>query len=186
MADTTVSRASAREAGSKRFFTGQPCLHGHLVERFVSSGNCVACAAIGYKKWYAENSEYVIQKQAAIRIENPQKIRDIRARSRVRHVEKARARTKIWQKNNPDRMRFYANKRRCAEIQATPYWCDQEAIKIIYAEAVRLENETGVLQHVDHIIPLHGKTVCGLHVPWNLQVIPAEENQRKYNLLDGE
>lgn len=64
---------------------------------------------------------------------------------------------------------------------ATPPWADQDAILSIYDEAARLSLETGDKHHVDHIIPLHGKNVCGLHVAENLRAIPARENMRKGN-----
>ncbi len=55
-----------------------------------------------------------------------------------------------------------------------------EQIKAVYVERELLEKQSGLPLHVDHVVPLHGKTVSGLHVPWNLQIVPA-----KYNLSKG-
>jgi hypothetical protein len=62
-----------------------------------------------------------------------------------------------------------------------PPWADVDAILVVYADAIRLECETGREFHVDHIVPLRSPLVCGLHVPHNLQVIEGVENSRKGN-----
>lgn len=66
-------------------------------------------------------------------------------------------------------------------LKATPLWVDRKEIAHVYQQARQLSAETGILHHVDHIVPLKGRTVSGLHVPWNLQIITATENYRKYN-----
>lgn len=74
-------------------------------------------------------------------------------------------------------------KRRSAKMQRTPPWLDvvQNAeIEFTYKYCASLRS-IGLNYHVDHIVPLQGKSVSGLHVPWNLQVIPADENIRKAN-----
>lgn len=85
-----------------------------------------------------------------------------------------------YRNNNRDVVRAGKARRRAAELNATPSWLTEEqhkAILTIYATALR-ENKV-----VDHIVPLQGKTVCGLHVPWNLQVLDSTANASKGNKL---
>lgn len=75
-----------------------------------------------------------------------------------------------------------AKARRAALVNATPDWLteqDKDAIEAVYAVARAMSLGSGVPHQVDHIIPLRGKDVCGLHVPWNLRAITAAENRRK-------
>lgn len=77
--------------------------------------------------------------------------------------------------------------RNAAKLKAMPGWLtreDKKAISVVYAEAALATAQTGVPHDVDHIMPLRGKALCGLHVPWNLQVLPAHKNREKSNLVD--
>jgi len=75
--------------------------------------------------------------------------------------------------------RMHGVRRRQHERQATPEWADKQAIAAIYREAERLTRETGEQYVVDHIVPLRGRVVSGLHVPWNLRVIHWKPNAKK-------
>lgn len=74
--------------------------------------------------------------------------------------------------------------RRAAKLQRTAAWINKDAVDAIYAEAHRLTKETGIKHHVDHIIPLRGRLVSGLHTHHNLRVVTAAENLKKSNRLE--
>ena len=78
------------------------------------------------------------------------------------------------------------NRRRAAKLNATPKWADRQAIKQFYLMAKWMTDVTGKKYVVDHIVPLQGRNVCGLHVHGNLQVITESENKRKANRLTDE
>ena len=72
-------------------------------------------------------------------------------------------------------------KRRARKINATPTWANAPSIKSVYEKAYELTYTTGIRHEVDHIIPLNGKNVCGLHVETNLQILKFFENRKKSN-----
>jgi hypothetical protein len=76
--------------------------------------------------------------------------------------------------------------RRASELNATPPWANKEQIARIYKLCKKVSDKTGVQHHVDHVVPLRGSTVCGLHVENNLAIIPAKDNLTKGNRWDSE
>ena len=117
-------------------------------------------------KHYAQNREHNIARAKRWAETNKDRKRATRAR---------------WQAENPERFRAQWWRRSQKKRDATPTWVDYKAINAVYDEALRLTAETGIPHEVDHIVPLNHPEICGLHVPWNLQVLTAIENQRKHN-----
>lgn len=95
---------------------------------------------------------------------------------------KKRDYAKTWREQNPDKNCHKTNTRRAAKLQRIPVWqtaLDGWPFEEIYELAALRSKVTGVPHEVDHIIPLQGKLVSGLHTPTNLQVITAKDNAKK-------
>lgn len=92
------------------------------------------------------------------------------------------ARISRWQRSHPEVVAANAARYEATKLRATPSWADHEATAAVYAEAQRLSKETGISHHVDHVVPLRSKLVCGLHWHGNLQILPSEVNVAKSNL----
>jgi hypothetical protein len=102
----------------------------------------------------------------------------------LKNPERKRSMNKAHYYNNKSYYVAKCAKYRAAKLKRTPKWLNSEQLACIekeYSMAKKLEAITGDKYHVDHIIPLQGKFVSGLHVPWNLQVIEASENKSKGN-----
>jgi hypothetical protein len=98
-----------------------------------------------------------------------------------RHKEKIKQSTKEYKIKNRGLIRYYNANRKARVKQASLGNYDLERVKLIYQKAADLEALGDIKYHVDHIVPLLGKEICGLHVSWNLRCIPADENLRKHN-----
>lgn len=135
-------------------------------------------------KWVAKNPERSKQIKRAWdeRNRDTRKIRD-RA-SREKHKEALLHRKREFYKNNKAMYRAWWAEYRAAKLRAMPSWADKTEILAIYREAQRLTRETGNKHEVDHIIPLQGKNVCGLHLAGNLRIVTREINRRKHNKFD--
>ena len=131
-----------------------------------------------------KNPEDAAAWKKAWALKNKEKVKEIRKAYRERNKERLAAEYKTWRLANKGKLNAKVQKRHAARLNRTPGWLTEEdlgKIESIYKEAQRLREETGEGWHVDHIIPLQGEKLSGLHVPDNLQVIRAKDNLSKHN-----
>lgn len=166
---------------------GKVCaIHPELNGLSYSKAGCVACQNERTRKWYEENKK----KHAALtatyyqkvtkqrRAENPEHFREIGRRFRARHPEKTIEWSRRWRENN--REKWLENGRQ-SYIRRYLMIGEQKISKRYIKEIKEIYRNCPDEHEVDHIIPLRGKTVNGLHVPWNLQYLPSLENKQKAN-----
>lgn len=103
---------------------------------------------------------------------------------RVKNPEKFKILQTDWVQRNRGIKNAHTAKYRAAKLQRTPVWLTSEHLNTIqkwYVRSNLIKIFTGENWHVDHQVPLQGTNVSGLHVPWNLQLLPMEENSSKRN-----
>ena len=190
--DTTnlpKTRAEAKATGAKYYFTGEPCKHGHIAPR-KTKGACIECLKVEWSQALGTRAEYFKEYNKS---EAGQKAKKgyyernkdaVVAAAQARPDEDKRRYKKNHKVANPDMYRELVSLRRRRFRDATPKWLSPEQrmeIRLKYRLAIELSRATGIRHAVDHEVPIQGEEVCGLHVPWNLQVITQEENLKKYN-----
>lgn len=142
-----------------------------------------------YKKtWLKNNKEKSAAYTKKWNINNKEKRKGIVNSWRERNKDSVKLYNKKagqkWAKNNKGKRNAIDRKRKTSLMNRTPSWANLEKIQLFYIESERLTKETGIPHEVDHIIPLQGKLVSGLHVHDNLQVITRTKNRSKKNKID--
>ena len=140
------------------------------------------------ENYHLRNKEKIKAKRSSTKkikyLENKEEISRRNKEWCKRNPEIVRKMKQEYRRNNPEKMAFFSAKYRAKRKHACPSWLCKEDKKLIF-ELYKLRNqltaETGIQHHVDHIIPLQHKNICGLHVPWNLQILTEEDNLSKSN-----
>jgi hypothetical protein len=179
------TRKEAKEQGATHYYTGKPCLRGHIALR-KTKGACIECMK---EDWAKDNAKRSLKPKSEAAKESGRRYYErnkdaVIARANARPLEEKKLWKKIHKQRNPDYYNALTSLRKRRHKKATPSWLTRKQrveIKNLYLIAITMTKTTGERYVVDHIVPLLGKDVCGLHVPWNLRVITQDENLKKSN-----
>lgn len=145
---------------------------------------CKVCNKNLSNIWHKNNLNQSRNNAKAWNIKNPNKVKKIAANWYENNKDKKKAQVKIWSIKNKEKVNSLSSKKRAIKLNRTPKWLTKihfNEINLFYKLAKIKTEKTGVKHHVDHIIPLQGKNISGLHVPWNLQILTETENIKKSN-----
>jgi len=191
--------SEAKLLGLAKYVTGKPCKRGHLCERYTKTSHCIECVKIQVTAWKQKNPNKYIASMRNwldnnrdvhnIRVKrwqkaNPEKVKNAATLWVKANPEKVKAKYKRYAKNNPAEYTARAVASVARRAKRTPIWLtidDKWMMREAYKLAKLRTDMFGFIWEVDHVIPLRGEFVSGLHVPTNLQVIPRAENREKRN-----
>lgn len=156
-----------------------------LIKRRKYKADNAARLAAQAAEYYRQNKAQINAASKAWSEANKQRHQEAIKRWSIQNRDRHRATINQWRVDNRERNQINkaANERArlSAKLKSTPSWSDPREVKQFYETAAQLSKSTGTRYNVDHIVPLRSQFVCGLHVPANLQVIPANDNFKKGN-----
>ena len=194
---------------------GNLCEHGRA-ERSHKTGHCLICQRENNRKYVKNNKEKVLEGKKRYRdthsspprteymrewrLKNSEHINEYRRNYkgvrldrteymrewRINNKEKLRVYFAEYRKSNVGKCNAWSKQKKLRKSQRCPAWADMQVIRDIYVKCAKIQEETGIPHHVDHVIPLSGKYISGLHVPENLQILTASENCSKSNKWPGD
>lgn len=138
------------------------------------------------KAWQKRNREKVTATVAKWRERNRDKVNARAAQLRHQNPEKQKEADRRWRAKNPQKAAKKDSRKRAAKLERIPVWFgefDDFVIQEAHALAALRGDETGITWHVDHMLPMRGRSISGLHCADNIQVIPAAMNVRKINKM---
>jgi len=168
-----------------KIVVGKPCKKCGSRDKYASNHSCIRCRQERARMFhqanpearrddcrrrYAEHREERREASRQWKQQNPNARREYYAQ----HKEKELAQNKLWRKRNHRDVIYLATKRKKRIVRATPSWANEQAIRLFYRSCPPN-------MEVDHVVPIGGRIVCGLHVPWNLQYLTPEANKKKNN-----
>lgn len=185
---TEAQKAKARETRCRWKKANQEKLKEQRHQRYLANREKVLEQS---RQWQEANRERVKERAQQYYLSNRARILEQNRQWRETNSERMKELVREWTDANPERVA--TNQKRWAEANSgkirekdifrrvgkrCPPWVDREELALIYAACPKG-------WHVDHIVPLNGRTVCGLHVPWNLQFLTPSDNRRKHNKVQA-
>jgi hypothetical protein len=152
--------------------------------------SCKDCKYLVDKAYREANKERLRKLKSEHYFKNKESIQKKQRAYYEENAERIKAYSRNWGKEY--RNREYVRSKHCAtqgarramKVSATPLWANLGCVGIFYRERDWISDIINTVYHVDHVVPLQGDDVCGLHVETNLRIIPAEENLSKSNKFE--
>lgn len=194
-----MKKREAKALGLKFYNTGKPCKHGHLSDRYTSTAICIECVKLAgvdryknnreaqlasWRKWHKTNKDTHNVRVKRWQAANKDKVKADAKAWVVANPEKVKAKALRHIKKHPDAYTARSVASVAKRAKRVPQWLTSEdrwLMREAYSLAKLRTELFGFKWEVDHIIPLRGAIVSGLHVPTNLQVLPKAENRSKRN-----
>lgn len=156
------------------------CFYERKTGKHGVRNDCKDCNNKNSKLYQRVNKNVLIDRKHIKYEKEKEQIAIKRKHYYAENKSKILAHKKVYRQKYPDKINAKVAARKAQKLKATPSWADKECIADLYKLAA-IFNSTGINIHVDHIVPLKSKTVCGLHCESNLQLLSASDNISKGN-----